>query len=473
MDPCLGSGYIQSLDGDRLIEIAKQADVLIRLRYRPGGFVMDGRGLADIAPEANWTEECHDQLRGCFTVGAKRTPDSDLMFLVSELVEVAARPLSPGVNDPMTAVTCLDWLGAGGIEFATRKLSGAVRLAAGRLAWRKRLSAEHQLRTVKSAERCESRGRALRAPIPLERSFLVLSRLALAATALAAVAGSPAAAQQFALDRVLEAQILLDRKHHSPGVIDGQEGSNTRRAVRAFEVAQGFPVDGKLDPEVMAQLRASTGEPLLFDYTVTQDDVARLTDVPDGMTAQASLEHLGFETASEALAEKFHMSEAFLKRLNPAASFAAGETIRVVRPRSTALATKVARIEVDKAGSEVRAYGPEGTFLASYPGTIGSDRFPSPSGSMEVRAVAPAPTYYFDPSGRDWGPDKRLTIAAGPNNPVGGTWIDLTKEGYGIHGSPDPRLIGKTASHGCVRLTNWDAAELGKAVEKGTTVVFN
>ena len=91
---------------------------------------------------------------------------------------------------------------------------------------------------------------------------------------------------------------------------------------------------------------------------------------------------------------------------------------------------------------------------------------------MEVRAVAPQPTYYFDPSDREWGPDKRLTIAAGPNNPVGSTWIDLTKEGYGIHGTPEPRLIGKAPSHGCVRLTNWDAGELSRAVEQGTIVVF-
>jgi lipoprotein-anchoring transpeptidase ErfK/SrfK len=190
------------------------------------------------------------------------------------------------------------------------------------------------------------------------------------------------------------------------------------------------------------------------------------------MEAQASLKHLGFETAAEALAEKFHMSQAFLKQLNPEATFAVGETIKVVRPGNNELGSKVARIEVDKGRSEVRAFDRSGKLLASYPGTIGSDRFPSPDGSMEVRAVAPAPTYYFDPAGREWGPGKRLTIAAGPNNPVGGTWIDLSKEGYGIHGSPDPRLIGKTASHGCVRLTNWDAAELGGAVEKGTTVTF-
>ena len=111
-----------------MLDLARKADVLIRLRYRPGDFVMEGRGLADIAPSENWTDEHCDELRACFTVGAKRTPEHDLMFLVSELVEIAARALSPGVNDPMTAVTCLDWLGAGGTEFATRELPGAVRL---------------------------------------------------------------------------------------------------------------------------------------------------------------------------------------------------------------------------------------------------------------------------------------------------------------------------------------------------------
>jgi lipoprotein-anchoring transpeptidase ErfK/SrfK len=300
----------------------------------------------------------------------------------------------------------------------------------------------------------------------------VIFRFALPAAALAAVAGTPAAGQPSSPDLVLEAQILLDRHHHSPGVIDGRQGSNMRRAVRAFERAEGLPTDGKLDAEVMKRLRASSSEPLLVDYRAMEEDISKLVDVPDGMEAQATLDHLGFETAAEALAEKYHMSQAFLKRLNPNATFAAGEAIKVVRPGKNELGSKVARIEVDKGRSEVRAFDEGGKLLASYPGTIGSDRFPSPDGSMEVRAVAPAPTYYFDPSGRDWGPDKRLTIAAGPNNPVGGTWIDLTKEGYGIHGSPDPRLIGKTASHGCVRLTNWDAAELGGAVVQGTTVTF-
>ena len=298
---------------------------------------------------------------------------------------------------------------------------------------------------------------------------------ALPAAALVAVVGTSttaAAAQPSSPDRVLEAQILLDRHHHSPGVIDGRQGSNTRRAVGAFETAEGLPADGMLDAEVMKRLRADSSEPLMVDYRVTEEDIAKLVDVPDGMEAQAKLDHLGFESAAEALAEKFHMSQGLLERLNPGANFAVGEFIKVVRPGKDELGSKVARIEVDKGRSEVRAFSQDGKLLASYPGTIGSDRFPSPDGTMEVRAVAPAPTYYFDPSGRDWGPDQRLTIAAGPNNPVGGTWIDLTKDGYGIHGSPDPRLIGKTASHGCVRLTNWDAAELARAVAPGTTVVF-
>ena len=283
---------------------------------------------------------------------------------------------------------------------------------------------------------------------------------------------SAGAAEQRLSNPVLEVQILLDRQHHSPGVIDGKMGSNTRRAIAAFERAAGLPADGKMDAVLIDRLRSASNEPLLVDYTIAPEDVDRLVDVPNSMEAQASLDHLGYETAAEALAEKFHMSQAFLVQLNPSATFVAGETIRVVRPGKDELARKVSRIEVDKAGSEVRAFDQAGKLLASYPGTIGSDSFPSPSGTMEVRAVAPKPTYYFDPSGREWGPDKRLTIAAGPNNPVGSTWIDLSKEGYGIHGSPDPRLIGKTASHGCVRLTNWDAAELGGAVEQGATVSF-
>ena len=273
-------------------------------------------------------------------------------------------------------------------------------------------------------------------------------------------------------DDVLSAQILLDRAHHSPGVIDGKLGGNTARAIAAFERSAGLKADGKLDPKVMKRLQSSSQEPLMTDYQIQPADVEGLVKVPDSMVEQAKLDKLGYETAVEALAEKFHMGRDLLQRLNPKSGFKVGDTIRVVSPGKNELDTKVARIEIDKASSEVRALNADGKLVASYPATIGSDTFPSPSGTMEVRAVAPEPKYYFDPEDREWGPDQKLTIAAGPNNPVGSTWIDLTKEGYGIHGTPEPRLIGKTASHGCVRLTNWDAEELGSAVEQGATVTF-
>lgn len=126
--PAAATGYIQSIDAGALMTLACEADVLIRLRYRPGDFVMDGRGLAEVTPADRWGEERTHDLQDCFTVGNKRTPEHDLMFLVSELVEIAARALSPGVNDPVTAITCLDWLGAGGTEFATREMPSPVRL---------------------------------------------------------------------------------------------------------------------------------------------------------------------------------------------------------------------------------------------------------------------------------------------------------------------------------------------------------
>jgi lipoprotein-anchoring transpeptidase ErfK/SrfK len=273
---------------------------------------------------------------------------------------------------------------------------------------------------------------------------------------------------------VLIAQVLLDRARHSPGVIDGMMGGNTARAIRAFQRASGMAVDGRVSPGLLQALVRQQSGNIVQSYTITEEDVSGpFVDVPAGFEAQAKLQHLAYETPAEKLAEKFHMSQAFLEALNPNTDFGrAGTEIIVVAAGSDRLEQKVARIEVDKGNAALRAYAEDGTLVASYPATIGSSEFPSPSGSMEVRAIAPEPKYYFSPEGRDWGPDERLTIAAGPNNPVGSTWIDLTKDGYGLHGSPDPSLIGKTSSHGCVRLTNWDAKELASAVGPGVKVEF-
>jgi lipoprotein-anchoring transpeptidase ErfK/SrfK len=276
-----------------------------------------------------------------------------------------------------------------------------------------------------------------------------------------------------ALPDTLSVQVMLQRAGHSPGVLDGTQGTNTRRAIASFERANDLPVDGIADPRMLEVLKVPPRAELLQDYTVKAADVERLAAVPQGMAEQSKLPHLGFETALEALAEKFHMSQGLMERLNPGADFAsAGAALKVVAPVARDLPAKVAKIEVDKVGSELRAFDASGELLASYPATVGSPDFPSPTGEMEVRAVAATPTYYFNPEGRLWGPDERLTIAAGPNNPVGSTWIDLSRPGYGIHGTPRPELIGKTSSHGCVRLTNWDVAQLSRAVTTETAVVF-
>ncbi|MDB5468383.1 MAG: hypothetical protein JWQ46_3145 [Phenylobacterium sp.] len=277
-------------------------------------------------------------------------------------------------------------------------------------------------------------------------------------------------------DLLIRAEVLLDRAHFSPGVIDGQDGGNLKNAVAAFEAAHGLTVDGVLDEQVWTALSQDTG-PVMTDYTITDDDVKGpfLAKIPTDMVEMAQLDALSYTSPAEGLAEKFHMDEALLRSLNPGADFGvAGTKIVVAAPSIEKLGATVTRIEVDKEKLQVRAYGDGDQLLAVYPATVGSAERPAPAGDWEVRAVAPHPTYTYDPSRLTFGKTSngKLTIKAGPNNPVGAAWIDLTKDTYGIHGTPDPRLVGKVASHGCVRMTNWDVKQLGAAVKKGTKVVF-
>ena len=275
---------------------------------------------------------------------------------------------------------------------------------------------------------------------------------------------------------LIRAQILLDRAAFSPGVIAGLGGDNSRQAIAAYEKANNLTEDGILDAEVFAGLTATDKATVLQDYTLTPEDIAGpyLGTVPETLEAQAELDSVGYATIEEALAERFHTTEALLTTLNPGVDLTRPGTVLVVPAVSPMkLSADVARITVDKTERSVRAYDASDNLIAFYPATIGSSERPAPSGTVTVVGIAPEPNYTYDPTRvtYDRG-DKKLVIPAGPNNPVGSVWIDLSRDTYGIHGTPDPSKIGKTFSSGCVRLTNWDAEQLAASVKAGVEVRF-
>ena len=276
---------------------------------------------------------------------------------------------------------------------------------------------------------------------------------------------------------VLKAEILLDRAHAPPGVIDGRYGSNFTKAIATFETVRGLPVDGKLTRKVWDELGADTAAPVLGTYTITPQDVVGpfYPDLPADYALQAKLPDLGYRSAAEMFGERFHMDRKFLQALNPGIDMAiAGNTILVAEIATLPIASQIGRIDVDKAKGQVLAYDAAGNLVVAYPATIGSDELPSPSGSWIVRGIAPHPTYTYDPvkNFQQGTNTKKLILPPGPNNPVGASFIALSKPTYGIHGTPDPSKIDKTRSHGCVRLTNWNAQELARLVKVGVPVNF-
>jgi lipoprotein-anchoring transpeptidase ErfK/SrfK len=295
----------------------------------------------------------------------------------------------------------------------------------------------------------------------------------------APVPQAPAAGAQGAalseFERLLRAQVLLDRAHFSPGEIDGAYGSNMRQALSGFQKARKLPVTGKLDDATWNALNADAA-PTVITYTLADADVAGpFRPVPDDMMEKAKLPSLGYASVQEGLGEKFHASPGLIEKLNPGKNLGrAGEQIVVPNVTGTPALPPAARIVVSRDAHILMLQDASGQVLAQYPSSTGSEHDPLPIGNWKVDGVSRNPTYHYNPK-LFWDAkpgDGKTKIAAGPNNPVGVVWIDLSIPHYGIHGTPVPGVVGKTESHGCIRLTNWSAAEVAGLVKAGTEVVL-
>ena len=290
----------------------------------------------------------------------------------------------------------------------------------------------------------------------------------------------------------LQLQILLDRAGFSPGIIDGTWGTNAAKAVTFFtKPDDAGRFEGDSPPEAISVdretyerlLAAAPQKPLLRWYTVTSADLAGpFTPIPEGVYDQAKLKCLCYSSPAEALGERFHSSPKFLGQLNPKVKFEAlkaGTRLLVPNveldgsalPQDTAIA---ARLIISKKKNWTHVIDSNGKIIYHFPSTLGAGYDPSPTGDFKISDVSRDTPFRYQPKLFSEVPDSKpeALLPPGPNSPVGIVWISLSKKHYGIHGTSSPETIGYASSHGCVRLTNWDALRLSQIVESGTPVSF-
>lgn len=315
-------------------------------------------------------------------------------------------------------------------------------------------------------------------PRPARQMFFAALALALAWSAAAQEQAeeTPAFAPR-PVENWLEAQVELHRRGFSCGSIDGVGGPQSAAALRAFQRSAFLDETGTLSPATRDNLLLT--EPALTTHTVTAEELASLQPLPDTWLGKSERERLGFATALELVAEKFRASPRFLQRLNPGVTWddlLPGTAVQVPDVWEFRPPTRAAQLHVRLAERVLEANDAEGRLIAHFPVSIARAVDKRPVGELHVVVVIEDPNYTFDPAvfteseeGRALG--RRLVVPPGPNNPVGVAWVGLDRPGYGIHGTPDPEKVGRTESHGCFRLANWDARALLRMAWEGLPVL--
>jgi len=307
-----------------------------------------------------------------------------------------------------------------------------------------------------------------------------LACLGLACTVLAARAddATPPAPPEPAprIESTLDLQVELHRHGFSCGSIDGVAGAQTVAALKAFQRGADLEETGEADEETSKLLR--TGVPTLTKYTFTGVELGGVHPVPSTWLEKSQLTSLAYGTPLEMVAERFHSNPHLIRSLNPGVNWDAvlpGMTVTVPAAVPVVISGSAARIIISLSDHELEVFEAQGKVIAHFPVSIARMAEKRPVGSLQVVVVVPNPNYTFDPDlfpesaeGRELG--RKLVLPPGPNNPVGVVWIGLDRPGYGIHGTPEPENVGRTESHGCFRLANWDALTLMGLVQVGMTV---